>query len=45
MKTVANTVVTLAWAVAAIVAAICDAIREDAKKRRLGRHYEGPAAD
>lgn len=45
MKTIANAVVLLGWLVAIAVVALCDAIREDAKKRRLGRHYEGPLED
>ena len=45
MKHVANLIVVVIWAVVVIVVACCDAIREDAKKRKLGRHYEGPLED
>jgi hypothetical protein len=45
IKHLADLVVVVLWAVVVVAVACCDAIGEDAKKRKLGARYEGPLED
>ena len=45
LKALTDAIVTLGWGALVALAALREAIRETNLKRRLGRDYEGPAAD